>query len=120
MGRISPKNLSVRIKTNVLKELDSLADLLGVDRASVVRDVINKGLVTKKIDIALELYQKGNTLEQAANTTNISLWDLINEVKKRGITSKSDIEQTKTQIIKTIAGDNENLAKKIREINLNL
>lgn len=114
------KNLSVRIKSNTLKELDTLADLLGVDRASIVRDVINKGLETKKIDIALELYQKGYTLEQAANTGNISLWDLIDEVKKRGITSKSDIEQTKALIIKTIAGDDEKLAKKIREINLNI
>ncbi len=114
------KNLSVRIKMNILRELDSLAALLGVDRASVVRDVINKGLETKKIDIALELYQKGSTLEKAANTTNISLWDLIDEVKKRGITSKSDIEQTKALIIKMIAGDDENLAKKINEINFNL
>lgn len=114
------KNLSVRIKINILKELDYLADLLGLDRASVVRDVINKGLETKKIDIALELYQKGYTLEQAANTSNTSLWDLIDEIKKRGITSKSDIEQTKSLIIKMIAGDNETLAKKIKEINLNL
>ncbi|TFF86889.1 MAG: hypothetical protein EU551_00465 [Promethearchaeota archaeon] len=114
------KNLSVRIKTHILKELDNLADLLGVDRASIVRDVINKGLETKKIDIALELYQKGYTLEQAANTAKISLWDLIDEVKKRGITSKSDIEQTKALIIKTIAGDDEKLAKKIREININI
>lgn len=75
-------NLSVRIKENILKELDSLAELIGVDRATIVRDIINKGLETKKIDIALELYQKGYTLEQAANTTNTSLWDLIDEVKK--------------------------------------
>ncbi|MBA7535499.1 hypothetical protein ES705_27756 [subsurface metagenome] len=114
------KNLSVRVKINILKELDSLAEFLGVDRATIVRDVINKGLETKKIDIALELYQKGYSLEQAANTTNTSLWDLIDEVKKRGITSKSDIEQTKSLIIKTIAKDDEKLAKKIKELNLNL
>ncbi len=112
-------NLSVRIKTVILKELDSLAELLGVDRATIVRDVINKGLDTKKIDIALDLYLKGYTLEKAANTTNISLWDLIDEVKKRGITSKSDIEQTRTMIIRTIAKDDEKLAKKIKELNIN-
>lgn len=114
------KNLSVRIKINTLKELDSLAEFLGVDRATIARDVINKGLETKKIDIALELYQKGYSLEKAANTTNTSLWDLIDEVKKRGITSKSDIEQTKSLIIKTIAKDDEKLAKKIKELNINL
>jgi predicted HTH domain antitoxin len=114
------KTLSVRIKKNLLKELDRLADLLGLDRASIVRDVIHKGLDTKKLDIALELYQKGDTLEKAANTANVSLWDLIDEVKKRGITAKSDIEQTKALIIKTIADDNEELAKKIKQINLNM
>ncbi|MHA1488818.1 MAG: hypothetical protein ACTSRI_04090, partial [Promethearchaeota archaeon] len=87
---------------------------------TIARDVINKGLETKKIDIALELYQKGYSLEKAANTTNTSLWDLIDEVKKRGITSKSDIEQTKSLIIKTIAKDDEKLAKKIKELNINL
>jgi len=109
-------NLSVRLKEDNLKELDKLANLLGVDRATIVRDVIKIGLETKKIDIAIELYQKGNTLEQAAKITNTSLWDLIDEVKKRDITSKSDIEQMKSMIMKTIAKNNENLTKKVREL----
>ena len=113
-------NLSVRIKEAILKELDVLADLIGVDRATIVRDIINKGLETKKIDFTLEPHQKGYILEQAANMTNTSLWDLIDELKKRGITSKSDIEQTKSMIIRTIAKDDEKLAKKIRELNFSL
>jgi predicted HTH domain antitoxin len=112
-------NLSVRLKEDNLKELGNLANLLCVDRATIVRAIIKIGLETKKIDIAIELYQKGNTLEQAANKTNTSLWDLIDEVKKRGITSKSDIEQMKSIIIKIIAKNDENLAKKIKELYFN-
>ncbi|MHA1282716.1 MAG: hypothetical protein ACTSQP_09455 [Promethearchaeota archaeon] len=76
--------------------------------------------MSNNLDIALELYQKGYTLEHAANLTNILLWDLIDEVKKRGITSKPDIEQTKSMIIRMIAKDDEELAKKIRELNINI
>jgi predicted HTH domain antitoxin len=112
-------NLSVRLKDDNLKELDNLAKLIGVDRATIVRDVIKIGLETKKIDIAIELYQKGDTLEHAANITNISLWNLIDEIKKRGITTKSDIEQMKSIIIKIIAKNDENLAKKIKELYFN-
>ncbi len=108
--------LSVRMKKEILTEIDRLADLLGVDRASIVRKIIDQGLEQEKIDIAIELYQKGDTLERAANISGASLWDLIDEVKKRGITSKFDLEEEKEMFIKIFAKDDKELADKIRKI----
>ena len=71
-----------------------------------------------KIDAAINFYQKGETLERAANLTGASLWDLIDEVKKRGIVSDFDLEQEKDTYIKALAKENEDLAKKIDNIKI--
>lgn len=70
----------------------------------------------QKLEFGIELYQKGETLERAANISGTSLWDLIEEVKKRGITSKFDIEQEKELYIRAFAKNDKELADKIRNI----
>jgi predicted HTH domain antitoxin len=110
-------NLSVRMKKEKLKELDEIAKLIGVDRATIVRNLIDYGIHMKRIDIAIELYQKGETLEKAANLTKSSIWDLIDEIKKRGITSKFDIEQEKSTILNIFGKENKELAEKIKKLN---
>ncbi len=109
-------NLSVRMKKEKLKELDEIAKLIGVDRATIVRSIIDSGLKMKRIDVAIELYQKGETLEKAANLTKASIWDLIDEVKNRGITSKFDIEQEKSTIINIFGKENKGFADKIKKL----
>lgn len=109
-------NLSVRMKKDVLDELDQIAKLRGVDRATIVRRIIDNGIDEQKIEVAIDLYQKGDTLERAANISGASLWDLIEEIKRRGITSKFDIEDEKDTIVKVLAKDNKELEKKIREL----
>jgi len=105
------------MKKEKLKELDEIAKLIGVDRATIVRNLIDSGIHMKRIDIAIELYQKGATLEKAANLTKSSIWDLIDEIKKRGITSKFDIEQEKSTIINIFGKENKEFAEKIKELN---
>jgi predicted HTH domain antitoxin len=109
-------NLSVRMKKETIDELDRIADLLNIDRATIVRKIIDKGIEQQKIELAIELYQKGDTLERAANISGASLWDLFEELKSRGITSKFDIEQEKETYIRIFAKDNKDLMDKIRKI----
>jgi predicted HTH domain antitoxin len=109
-------NLSVRMKKEMIDELDQLAKLRGVDRATIVRKIIDNGIENQRIELALELYQKGTTLERAANISRASLWDLMEEIKKRGITSKFDIEEEKDTIVRIFAKDDKELEKKIRNL----
>ena len=109
-------NLSVRMNKEMIDELDRIAELLGVDRATIVRKIINTGIELQKIEVAIELYQKGDTLERAANISGASLWDLFEELKNRGITSKFDIDQEKDTYLRVFANDNEDLKKKIKNI----
>ena len=66
-------NLSVRMKKETIDELDLIAKLLGIDRATIVRKIISTGIKQQKIEIALDLYQKGDKLERAANISDASL-----------------------------------------------
>lgn len=109
-------NLSVRMKKEIIDELNRIADLLGVDRAIIVRKIINTGIEQQKIEVAINLYQKGDTLERAANISGASLWDLLEEIKKRGITSKFDVEQEKDTYIRVFGEKNKELIEKIRNI----
>ena len=109
-------NLSVRMNKEMIDELDRIAELLGVDRATIVRKIIDTGIELQKIEVAIELYQKGDTLERAANISGASLWDLFEELKNRGITSKFDIDQEKDTYLRVFANDNEDLKKKIKNI----
>ena len=109
-------NFSVRMKKETLDELDRIAELLGVDRASIVRKIIDTGIEQQKIEVAIDLYQKGDTLERAANISGASLWDLFEELKNRGMTSKFDIDQEKETYLRVFCKDNENLKKKIRDL----
>lgn len=109
-------NLSVRMNKEMIDELDRIAELLGIDRATIVRKIIDTGIELQKIEVAIELYQKGDTLERAANISGASLWDLFEELKNRGITSKFDIDQEKDTYLRVFANDNEDLRKKIKNI----
>ena len=109
-------NLSVRMKKETIDELDRIAELFGIDRATIVRKIIDKGIEQQKIQVAIELYQKGDTLERAANISGASLWDLFDELKNRGIISKFDIDQEKDTYIRIFGKDNKELIKKIRDL----
>jgi predicted HTH domain antitoxin len=90
--------------------------LLGVDRATIVCKIIDNGIEQQKIEVAIDLYQKGDTLERSANISGASLWDLFEELKNRGIKSKFDIDQEKETYLRVFAKDNEDLKKKIKDI----
>ena len=109
-------NLSVRMKNETISELDRIAKLLGIDRATIVRKIINIGIDQLKIEVAIELYQKGDTLERATDISGALLWDLLDELKIRGITSKFNLDMEKETYIRVFGKDNKDLARKIREL----
>ena len=68
-------NLTVRSRKDVISELDRVAALKHLDRAQLLRIILEKGLEKEKIDLAIELYLQGDTMERAANVANVSIWD---------------------------------------------
>lgn len=108
-------NLSVRLKKEKVEEIDKLAEMLGLDRASVVRRIIDDGLVQERLNKAIELYEKGDTLEFAANAVELSIWDLMDAIHTRGIRRPIDILQIKKILVENL-GDDENIKQKILDL----
>ena len=109
-------NLSVRMERSKIEELDHVAKLLGIDRSSIIRRIINEGLERERINFGIEIFQKGETLDRAAEISGVTLWDLIDEAKSRGITAKFDIDQEKALFRAVLGRENPELAKKLEKL----
>lgn len=109
-------NISVRIDPNTINELDRVAKLLGIDRASIIRRIIADGIARERIRLGLELYQRGETMDRAADLSGASIWDLIDEAKSRGIVAKFDVDQEKAMFITVLGKDDPELARKISKL----
>ncbi len=78
--------LSVRVPKEVREWLEELAKLEGRDRAEIVRDILVSGVRERRVKIALKLYSEGKvTLWKAAELAGLSLWEIIEEMEKRGV-----------------------------------
>ncbi|MHA1520457.1 MAG: UPF0175 family protein [Promethearchaeota archaeon] len=109
-------NISIRAKKKMVEELDHLASLKGLDRAQIIREIIKKGLVEEKLNMAIELYQKGDSLEKAAELANVLLWNLIDILHVRGISTKFTIEEEKLLLSNALRHDYPELSKKILKL----
>jgi len=78
--------LSVRIPREVKEELEELAKLEKRDKAEIIREILAEGVRERRIEAALKLYREGRaTLWRAAELAGLSLWEIIEELKKRRI-----------------------------------
>ena len=109
-------NLTVRSKKDIVKELDHLAKIKGVDRSQILRELIHRGLEEEKLWTAVDLYKRGETMEYAANLTHVNLWDLIEFMHKHNITQNFDSEQEGLLYAKILEIDYPELSKKILDL----
>lgn len=81
-----PTTITTRVEDYLVHEIDKVATVEAIDRSSVIRKFLLLSMKEWKIDKSLEKYEKGRiTLWKAAHDCGISLWEMIEEVKKRGI-----------------------------------
>ncbi|MHA1674116.1 MAG: ribbon-helix-helix protein, CopG family, partial [Promethearchaeota archaeon] len=109
-------NISIRSKKKMVEDLDHLARLEGLDRAQIIRKIIEKGLNEEKLNIAVDLYQKGDTLEEATERADVLLWDLIDILHVRGISSKFNLEEEKLLLSNALRQNYPEISKKILEL----
>ena len=94
------KVLSLRIAPNVLKEIDTLATDEHVKRATLLRDLLNKGLKQTKIEHAVEQYKKNRiSIGRMAEVTGLSQHELFKELKKHNVS----VHYSKDWLLKEIS-----------------
>ena len=78
--------LTTRVDERLAKLIDEVAREEGMDRSTVIRRFLARAVRDWLIERNLKEYEEGKTtLWQAAGRCNISLWEMIEEARKREI-----------------------------------
>lgn len=80
------KPLAVRIPEETEKEILAAAERMKVDKATVVRTLLEMGIEEWRKQTAMELLRNGKvTFAKAAEMAKLSLWELADLVKQRNV-----------------------------------
>ncbi|MEM2971873.1 MAG: UPF0175 family protein [Candidatus Bathyarchaeia archaeon] len=80
------KPLAVRIPEEIEKEIQEVIEREGLDKATVVRTLLELGISEWRKQTALELLRDGKvTFAKAAEIAKLSLWEFADLVKQRSI-----------------------------------
>lgn len=91
--------VTTRLDSESVKEIDQIAEQEAADRSTIVRKFVLKSIKEWLIEKSLREYESGKiTLWQAAKKSGISLWEMIDEVKKRPVQVPYRIEDLKDDL----------------------
>jgi len=94
-----PVTVTTRVEEQLAKIIDSIAEREGMDRSTVIRRFLLKAVKDWLIQRSLEEYEQGKlTLWQAAEKCGLSLWEMIDEVKKRSVHVPYTLEELKEDL----------------------
>ena len=80
------KPLAVRIPEEIEKEILEAVERMKLDKATVVRTLLEMGIEEWRKQTALELLRNGKvTFAKAAEMAKLSLWELADLVKQRNV-----------------------------------
>ncbi len=98
-GDSMPITITTRVEEDVVEKIDLVAEEEASDRSTAIRKLLQKATKEWLIEKNLEYYEDGKiTLWQAAKKSGISLWEMIEEVKKKDIHVPYTIEDLKDDI----------------------
>ena len=80
------KPLAVRIPAEVEKELHEIIEQEKLDKATVVRNLLEIGIVEWRKQTALDFLREGKvTFAKAAEIAKLSLWEFADLVRQRNV-----------------------------------
>ncbi|QSW99638.1 UPF0175 family protein [Haloterrigena alkaliphila] len=82
-------SISARVSDEDAEELESVAELIGDDKSTVVRRALRKGLSDIRIQFAVDRYQTGDvSVNQAAQIAGVNLAEWLQIARERNLTSQ--------------------------------
>lgn len=86
------ETVSVRIPSDVLRDLEGLSKLAHESRSDLLRDVLHKGLERKKLEVAIGAYRSGQvSLGRAREMADVPLHQLLDEFRRAGVLQNYDL-----------------------------
>jgi len=94
-----PVTLTTRVEDELAKLIDEIARREGMDRSTVIRRFLSKAAKDWMIEKTLKDYEEGKiTLWQAATECGVSLWEMIEEARKRKVHVPYTLDEFKEDI----------------------
>lgn len=76
--------ISIRLGDKLDQKLRKLAQAENEDKSTLIRELLEKGIIEKNIEHVLEQYKQGKiTLWKAARLAGVSLWRMIDIIGER-------------------------------------
>ena len=83
---MATKTVSTRLSEDELDLLNSLADRAGLDRATMTKKLLRRGLDQFRFEEAVASYRASKvTLSRAAEMAGISIWDFIGRMDEQNL-----------------------------------
>ena len=93
------KTVTTRLDDNCVSKIDEMAAKKGIDRSALLRLFLVNSLREQTIQDSLESYKSGTiTLWEAAQHSNLTLWEMIKEIEKAHIHSNYDLTELKKDL----------------------
>lgn len=81
-----PTTLTTRVENDLAKIIEEVSKEEGMDRSTVIRRFLMKAAKDWLIEKSLREYEEGKiTLWQAARKCSLSVWEMVDEAKKREV-----------------------------------
>jgi len=97
--------VSTRLPQDMDREIEQYARKEQVGKTVALRKILEKGLKEVRIEHALEEYRHGKvTLWKASEMARLSLWEMMDLVKERGISAPYTLKDVEEDI-KAVFGD---------------
>ena len=88
------KTVTTRLDDKFVSKIDEMAAKKGIDRSALLRLFLVNSLKEQTIQDSLESYKSGTiTLWEAAQHSNLTLWEMIKEIEKAHIHSNYDLAE---------------------------
>ena len=87
------KTLTSRLPDDMAKQIEEIAEIEKLDKSSVIRRLLDKGIIHWKEEFALKLYQDGEvSLGRAAEISSLSIWGFLDKLAEKKIPLNYDAE----------------------------
>lgn len=85
-------SIGVRVPDELLEKLDRLADEEGLDRSTVIRQLLERGYRDYLVDQATDRYRRGEvTMSEAADLAGLTVWEMERALVGDGYTASYTI-----------------------------
>ena len=94
-----PVTVTTRLEEDLAETIDQIAKQEGMDRSTVIRRFLQKSVRDWLIQENLNKYKEGKqTLWQAAERSGLTLWEMVEEARKRRAQVPYTIEELKEDL----------------------